>query len=164
MNDEPISRTQKKNQDRALQAAGESLAALAPEQIDAMDMPEELREALHFVRKTTSHGARRRQMQYIGSLMRHIDSEPLQRALDNLRFGDLQAAAKFKRIERWRDGLAAGDQSMLDEIMAAHPSTDRQRLAQLARNARKQVDAGEKTKSARTLFRYLKKLADGSGE
>ncbi|MBI9085253.1 MAG: DUF615 domain-containing protein [Desulfobacterales bacterium] len=164
MNDEPISRTQKKNEDRALQTAGEALAALSPEQIDAVDMPEELREALHFVRQTTSHGARRRQMQYIGSLMRRIDSEPLQRALDNIRFGDVQAAAQFKRIERWRDGLAAGDQSMLDEIMAAHPVADRQRLAQLARNARKHADSGEKTKSARALFRYLKELADGSGE
>lgn len=164
MNDEQISRTQKKKNDRALQKLGESLAALSAEQLDVMDMPDELREALDFARQTTSHGARRRQMQYIGSLMRGIDAEPLQRAMDNLRLGDLQAAAKFKRIERWRDGLAAGDLSIIDEIMAVHPATDRQRLAQLARNARKQVDVGEKTKTGRTLFRYLKGLADGSGE
>ena len=164
MTDERISRTQKKKKDRELQKLGESLAVLAPEQLDAMDMPDELREALEFVRQTTSHGARRRQMQYIGSIMRAIDAEPLQRAMDNIRFGDVQAAARFKQIERWRDGLGAGDLSLLDEILAAHPSADRQRLAQLARNARKEAGFGKATKSARTLFRYLKELATGPGE
>lgn len=162
MEDERPSRTQKKKRDRALQSLGEELADLAPEQIDAMAMPEELRQALHFARQTTRHGARRRQMQYVGTLMRRIDPAPLQQALDDIRFGDVRAAARFKRIERWRDRLAAGEFSLIETIVAEYPRADRQRLAQLARNARKAAEAEKKDKSGRALFRYLKDLVEGA--
>ena len=84
------SRTQKKNEDRALQRLGEQLVALPPSRLEAMELPEELLEAIELVRKIKSHGARRRQIQYIGALMRHIDPQPIQAALNRIRSGNLR--------------------------------------------------------------------------
>ena len=85
MDREYKSRTQRKNEDRARQRLGEQLVTLPPGQLGALELPEELLEALAFARKVKSHGARRRQMQYIGTLMRHIDPQPIQAALDRMR-------------------------------------------------------------------------------
>ena len=81
------SRTQKKKEDRALQDLGEQLVALQPGQLDALELPAELLEAVEFARSIKSHGARRRQLQYIGTLMRQIDPEPVKTALDRIRSG-----------------------------------------------------------------------------
>jgi len=82
------SRTQKKNEDRALQSLGEQLVALPSGQLETMDLPEELLTAIEFTRKTKNHGARRRQIQYIGALMRQIDPQPIKTALESIRSGN----------------------------------------------------------------------------
>jgi len=90
MDTEYKSRTQKKNEDRALQRLGEQLVALSSNQIEAMALPDELLEAIEFARKIKNHGARRRQIQYIGVLMRHIDPQPIEIALERIRAGNLR--------------------------------------------------------------------------
>jgi len=84
------SRTQKKKEDRALQRLGEQLVALSPAQLETMALPDELLIAIKSARKIKAHGARRRQLQYIGALMRHIDPQPIETALARIRVGDLQ--------------------------------------------------------------------------
>ena len=79
------SRTQKKNEDRALQRLGEQLVALPFGQLETMELPDELLTAVEFARKIRRHGARRRQIQYIGVLMRHIDPQPIETALKHIR-------------------------------------------------------------------------------
>jgi ribosome-associated protein len=79
------SRTQKKNEDRALQRLGEQLVALPVGRLEAMELPDELLAAIELARKIRSHGARRRQIQYIGVLMRHIDPQPIETALERIR-------------------------------------------------------------------------------
>jgi len=90
MNTDYKSRTQRKNEDRALQRLGEQLVALPLGQLEAMGLPDELLTAIEFARKIKSRGARRRQIQYIGTLMRHIDPQPIQTALDRIRSGNLR--------------------------------------------------------------------------
>lgn len=85
MDPEYKSRTRKKIEDRALQRLGEQLVALPPGRLESMELPDELLAAVEFARKIKSRGARRRQIQYIGVLMRHIDPQPIQIALDRLR-------------------------------------------------------------------------------
>jgi len=82
------SRTQKKNEDRALQRLGEQLVTLPSRQLASIDLPDELLTAVEFARTIKSHGARRRQMQYIGALMRHIDPQPIETALERIRPGN----------------------------------------------------------------------------
>ena len=84
------SRTRKKNEDRVLQRLGEQLAALPFGQLETMQLPDELLTAIEFARKIKSHGARRRQIKYIGTLMRHIDPQPIRTALDRIRTGNLR--------------------------------------------------------------------------
>ena len=85
------SRTRKKNEDRALQRLGEQLVALPFGHLETMELPDELLTAIEFARKTKSRGARRRQIKYIGTLMRHIDPQPIETALKRIRSGNLQA-------------------------------------------------------------------------
>ena len=84
------SRTRKKNEDRALQHLGEQLIALPFGQLETMELPDELLTAIEFARKIRSHGARRRQIQYIGALMRNIDPQPIETALKRIRPGNLR--------------------------------------------------------------------------
>ena len=83
------SRTQKKNEDRALQRLGEQLVALPPNQLKVMELPDELLTAIELAHKIKSRGARRRQIQYIGALMRHIDPQPIEAALERIRTGNM---------------------------------------------------------------------------
>ena len=90
MDTEYKSRTRKKNEDRALQRLGEQLVSLPFGQLETMELPDELLTAIEFARKIRSHGARRRQIQYIGVLMRHIDPQPIETALERIRSGNLR--------------------------------------------------------------------------
>jgi ribosome-associated protein len=85
------SRTRKKNEDRALQRLGEQLVALPSGQLATMELPDELLAAIEFARKIKSRGARRRQIKYIGTFMRHIDPQPIETALKRIRSRNLQA-------------------------------------------------------------------------
>lgn len=161
MDDLSKSRTQLKKEDRALQKLGESLVALSSDQIADIQMPQALREAVDLARRTRSHGARRRQLKYVGKLMRGIDCGPIRRAIQNLRAGDLENVRVFKKIEHWRDALKAGDQQIIEEILEACPQAERQRLTQLARNAQAHADSDKAALSSRHLFRYLKEITAG---
>jgi ribosome-associated protein len=162
MDDDGKSRTQKKNEDRALQELGKQLVGLSSEQLANIDVPEELLKAVMVARKTKKRGAKRRQIQYIGRLMRDIDAEPLRNALENIRRGDLDKARSFHRIEQWRDAIKAGEEQVIEEVLASCPDAERQRLTQLARNARDDAQKGKGVKSSRVLFRYLNEVAGPS--
>ncbi len=90
MNTDYKSRTCKKNEARALQRLGEQLVALPIAQLQTMELPDELLTAIEFAHKIRSRGARRRQIQYIGALMRHIDPQPIETALDRVRSGNVR--------------------------------------------------------------------------
>ena len=85
MNTEYKSRTQKKNEDRALQRLGEQLVALPIGQLETIELPDELLTAIELAHKIKSRSARRRQIQYIGAIMRQIDPQPIKAALERIR-------------------------------------------------------------------------------
>lgn len=153
------SRTRLKKEATALQKMGERLVRLSDDQLNRMELPQALLEAIRTVRTITSRGARRRQMQYIGTLMRKVDAEPIEQALLEIEQGDYRQARTFQRIEAWRDRLVGGDDDLIDEIVDALPEASRQRLGQLVRSARKEKEKNAPPKSARNLFRYLKALS-----
>lgn len=90
MGTEYKSRTRKKKEDRALQRLGERLVALPFSQLETMELPDELLTAIEFAHKIRSRSARRRQIQYIGTLMRHIDPQPIKAALERIRPGNMR--------------------------------------------------------------------------
>ena len=155
----PPSRTQRKKADHARKAIGEALVALSSDQTAGIEMPADLRAAVQLARRLRAHGARRRQMQYIGTLLRRIDTAPIKKALAHIQRGDLEKAQAFKRTEAWRDALRDGNDEIVEEILGACPEADRQQLRQLTRNARREVRKEAGTSACRKLFRYLQKVS-----
>jgi len=81
MQDEFASKTKRKQEMHELQALGVALVALSESQLQDMSLETRLHEAVLAARRITSHEARRRQMQYIGRLMRDADAEPIRARL-----------------------------------------------------------------------------------
>ena len=152
------SKTQKKKEALSLQELGERLVKMPPEQIKDIELPEEIYNAIRFAKTIKSHGARRRQLQYIGTLMRRIDPGPLQESLDNIEQGHYKRTLSFKEIENWRDELLAGNDTIMEEILAKHPDADRKKIAQLVQTALKEKEHNNPPKSSRALFRYLRDI------
>lgn len=161
MDEERKSRTQMKKEVKALQELGEELLELSIDQLKRIDMPGELLSAVEEAHQMPQHEARRRQMQYIGKLMRKIDTSPIEKAIHNVRQGDYLKAIEIKKAERWRDELSDGNMEIIEEIISASPKAQRQRLAQLARNAQKAKDGGKEKKASRALFNYIKEIYEG---
>ncbi len=154
---EPESKTRKKKEMLALQALGEKLVELSADQIKKIDMPLELLDALLFAKTINKRGARRRQLQYIGALMREADPEPIQKAMDIIGKGQLQDAEQFAELERWRDELIEGSDGLLEELVSR--GADRQTLRHLVLSARKEREGNKPPKASRALFRFLKALS-----
>lgn len=155
------SKSQLKREMHALQELGEQLVALPADQFKKIQLADELQEAILDARRIHQHGARKRQLQYIGKLMRNLDAEPIQQQLATLQGQSHQAAQALHRIERWRDELLQEGDAALAKLLAQYPQADRQYLRQLLRNAKKEYLENKPPKSARSLFRYLRELVNG---
>jgi ribosome-associated protein len=158
----PKSKTQKKKEAESLQKLGEGLLKLSAEQLKDIELPAEIFDAVVFSKTIKSRGALRRQMQYIGTLMRNIDTTPVREAIHNIDQGLSTKTAAFKETEKWRDELIAGDITLMEDILKKFPASDRQQLAQLVRNAVKERDNNKPPKAFRALFRYLVKIRSGT--
>lgn len=152
------SKSQVKREMLRLQEYGARLVELSPEQLGRIDMPDKLRQAVADAKGMKKHGARSRQIHYIGAIMREVDAEPIISALDHSDELKREEAITFKRVELWRDRLMEDDNSAFDEIAKSHPQFDRQHVNQLVRNARLEKTRNKPPKSARALFRYLMDL------
>jgi ribosome-associated protein len=159
MEAEFVSRSQKKRDVEALQKLGAALVELAPAQLEAIALPEPLAAAVREAQRIRSHEARRRQLQYIGKLMRSIDPEPVRAALAEVAGQSAAARARHQRLESWRARLI-DDDGALTEFAAAHAGADLQALRALIRNARKEIAEGKPPRAQRELFRVLRDFPD----
>lgn len=155
--DVPFDSKSKRKRDMiALQKIGETLVELPAAQLSQVPLDIVLREAVIAARSLSNHGAKRRQLQYIGRLMRDVeDVAPIQEAINKFALKSQQSKAKFHQIERWRDKLVVGEDDALQEFLEQFPDADRQQLRQLVRNAKK------KESPDKVLFQFLKTLIDG---
>ena len=155
------SKSQKKRDSQALQDLGGELIALSTAQLARIEMPDALRVAVKDAQRITSNGAKRRQMQYIGRLMRDADAGPIQAALDAIKGVSAAAKAREQRLERLRARLIESEQGLAD-ITIAFPSADLQQLRQLRRNALKEQELGKPPRAFREIFRMLRELDDAA--
>jgi ribosome-associated protein len=133
------SKTDLKRESAEQQKLGEALLTLRGDLFERLELPENLQLALDQLRRIKDFEGRRRQMQYVGKLMRGLEPETLQAvrdALEEQRGGSAQETLALHAAERWRDDLIARDEA-LTEWLAAHPETDVQQLRALIRQARK---------------------------
>ncbi|WP_136485112.1 ribosome biogenesis factor YjgA [Vibrio sp. H11] len=154
-----VSKTELKNDMIELQKLGEELVALKPSALAKFPLPDDLAEAIKDAQRFKNE-ARRRQLQYIGRLMRNIDPEPLQAALDKLRNKHSQSSAVLHKLEQLRDRVVEEGDSAIEDVMEMYPEADRQRLRQLARQAKKEKQANKAPKASREIFQVLKILND----
>ena len=155
--EEKPSKTQRKREMHELQTLGTRLVELNSEQLAAIGLPEGLRDAIEFAQRTTKHEARRRQMQYIGRLMRSVDPGPIREKLKIWDGVSAQHTAEQHKVERWRDRLIEDDSSV-DELVRAHPAIDARHLRALARKARDERASGAPPRAYRELFRALREI------
>jgi ribosome-associated protein len=158
---EIVSKTQKKREMHELQALGVALAELPESQLHAMNLAENLLTALLAFKRFKSHEAKRRQMQYIGKLMRKIDPVPIRARIAELEGSSAQATARHRRLETWRSRLIEDD-AALTAYAAEHPGADLQALRTLIRNTRKEQKESKPPHAFRELFRVLKDLEAAS--
>ena len=153
-----VSKSQLKRESHALQSLGEELVELPSSKLAKIPMPDELAEAVALARKIKQRGGRKRQLQYIGKVMRKIDAEPIQQAMDALKNDSAKDTARLHKLEQWRDRLLEEGDAALAELLEQQPAADRQHLRQLVRNAQREAKQNKPPKSARELFRYLREL------
>ncbi len=152
------SKTRRKQASHDLQSLGEALAEMPDKRLDELGMPEILREAIRAYGRTRTHEARRRQMQYIGKLMRRADPEPLREAVAAMQLGQARDSLKLHQAEHWRAALVADDEA-LTRWAGAFPQSDLQQLRSLVRSARKDASAIPEKRSGkayRDLFRFIR--------
>jgi len=150
----PPSKTRRKNEMHALQSLGERLAELTPDQLRSLALPDDLVTAVTDFRRFTKWEAKRRQMQYIGRLMRDVDPAPIAARLDALQRTSRAAVAGFHETEEWRNRMLREDDA-LAKFCALHPDADRAALARLIGEAKADYAAGRPPAAARKLFRAL---------
>ncbi len=156
------SRTEKKREAEALQVTGERLVGLTDAQLEQLDLPETLFDSIKLAQAIKSHGGKKRQMQFIGKLMRdeQLDIEAIN--LFFLRLGGAVSSESkaFKAIEQWRDTLLEGGKEALNRFLVAFPHADIQQLRQLLRNASHPKNDKLVKKSRKALFHYIKQLSE----
>ena len=151
------SKTRRKAAMHALQDLGEAMVRLTPARLAALALPERLADAIAEARQITRWEARRRQMQFIGRLMRDVDPLPIQARLEQWEGGPNAEKARLAHVERWRTRLLSeGD--ALDRLCAEHPSADRPRLEALVTRVRDERAHGQPPHAYRELFRTLNAL------
>lgn len=148
------SKSQRKREALASQALGESLTTLAPSDLARIPMWPDLEAAVADARGL-QRVALRRQIRYIGRLLRDGDPDPIAQALDTVRRPGRREAARHRRIERLRDALIRGDKS-LDDMRSAAPELDLHQLRHLVAAARRERENPPGSSSERRLFRFLR--------
>ncbi|MDP3165217.1 MAG: ribosome biogenesis factor YjgA [Hydrogenophaga sp.] len=157
----PPSKTQLKAEADEKQALGEALLTLRADLMAKLDLPQKLLDAIAESKKITNLEGRRRQMQFIGKLMRPLDTEPIRAAIDEQANGSAQLTLALHLAEQWRDKLIASDDA-LGDWLTEHPDTDSQQLRALIRQARKDAkpekpgEAPRHGKSYREIFQLVR--------
>ncbi len=154
-----VSKSEMKRDMEELQQLGEELVALKPSVLEKFPLDDDLFDAIKDAQRFKNE-ARRRQLQFIGKLMRNIDPEPIQAALDKVRNKHSQQTAILHKLEKLRDDVVEKGDEAIAEVMELYPQADRQRLRQLARQAAKEKQAGKPAKAYREIFQILKELND----
>lgn len=152
-----------KRESHDLQMLGKQLLEMPDSRLESIDMPERLRDALDGYKRTRSFEGKRRQMQFIGKVMRGVDAAPLREAVAEFQLGHARNALALHQAECWRAELLSDDKEVLTRWAEAFPLSDLQQLRNLIRAARKdaaEVPEKRSGRSFRELFQYIKHAMD----
>jgi len=154
--DEQVSKSQKKREADSLQKIGVKFIELSMTKLDSLPLTDTLRKAIVDAKAIKSHGAKRRQAQLIGKLMRAADYEAIISAYEKIIEEDSAVTAGFHEIELWRDRLIAESKDSLTQFIDIYQPEDVQQLRQLIKKACDDQLKEKNTGAAKALFRYLR--------
>ena len=157
---EEISKSQRKRELHDLKQLGLKLLEFSDDALRQLNLPETLLDALLTAKKIHSNSARKRQLQYIGKLMKEIDAQPIRAVVQAREHQHLTTTREFHLLESLRDTLLVKGDDALPTVLAEFPRTDRQHLRKLVRQARQEQETGQPPGAARALFRYLRELQE----
>lgn len=157
------SKSQLKRDSTALQKLGLAIVELSDSQYRKIPLEGQLKDAIDLARRLDPREGRRRQLQFIGKLMRSADVAPLKEALDKIRSQSSKETGHLHLLERWRERLLA-DEAAQTEFFALHPQVDAQQLRTLIRQAKKESEQGQPPKTSRLLFKFLREALAEPGE
>ena len=158
------SKSQRKREMTALQKTGEQLVNESADRIKRTPMPENLREAILECQRIRNHEGRRRQLQYIGKIMRSLDEEAIatiNRTIESWRGLSKADTLLMHALENQREKLLA-DERALTEFLHKYPQADIQQLRTLIRNVKKETAANKPPKAYREIYRLLKQIMTAS--
>ena len=158
--DDWVSKTQRKKECDAMQELGEKMIALNKEELAEIHMDDELRRAIEEAQRMKSHGALKRQKQYIGKVMRSLNDETLAEQLNRILHKHDIYSAEFKRMEKWRDSIIEEGDNGINTFIEHYPNADRNHLRQLVRNAVKEKKQNKPPASYRQIFKYIREVID----
>jgi ribosome-associated protein len=153
---EYVSKSQLKRDMLALQALGEKLLELSAERLERLNLPDNLKNALLQARQIRKHGAKRRQLQYIGRLMRDADAGAIQAQYDSITQHTAKAVHQLHKIEQWRERLLQEGDEAIQALIDEFPAIDRNQLRQLVRTAKQEQSQNKQSKAFRKIFQLIK--------
>ncbi|WP_439287192.1 ribosome biogenesis factor YjgA [Lonepinella sp. BR2357] len=152
-----VSKSEIKRDAEDLKKLGSKLVELTPANLAKVPLDETLLDAIHLARKSVKE-AKRRQLQFIGKLLRATDTDPIQEALDKIENKHNQQQAMLHKLEYLRDDLVEKGDDVLAQFFDEHPTADRQHLRNLVRSAQKEKEQNKPPKAYREIYQYLKEL------
>ena len=162
--EEGPSKSAVKRQMHALQDLGKTLSGMNDKQLAQLPIDDEkLLEALRETRRISSKNALKRHLQYVGKLMRDMDPEPIEAALEAMRRPAREANALFHQLEQLRDEVLSEGVNGVEIVIKRWPEADRQQLRQLILQHQREQQKGKPPAASRKLFRYLRDLLETYG-
>lgn len=156
--EEEVSKSQKKREADALQKVGVQLVELSLTKLNTLPLPEHLFKAIVDAKSIKSHGAKRRQAQLIGKLMRAADYDAIIAAYEQILDEDSAVTANFHEMEMWRDRLIDEGKDALTEFINQYQPEEMQQLRQLIKKAVDDKQKEKNTGAAKALFRHLRSI------
>lgn len=152
-----VSKSEIKRDAEDLKQLGEKLVNLTKANLTKVPLDDSLKDTIELAQRLQKE-ARRRQLQYIGKLLRSIDAEPIREALEKIENKHNQQQAMLHKLEILRDELVTKGDAALTDLLNEHPSADRQQLRNLIRAAQKEKEQNKPSKAYREIYQILKTL------
>lgn len=150
------SKSQRKREMTALQDLGKRLTLLSEARLADFPLDEDLRQALREYNHIRKNEAKRRQLQYIGKLMRNADHEGIEVCFEAIAAEGRRSVQQEHLAESWRDRLLQGNPDEITAFLDAYPATDRQEFRNLVRSALQEKKNKKPPTQARKLFRFVR--------
>ncbi|TRW50449.1 DUF615 domain-containing protein [Aliidiomarina halalkaliphila] len=163
--DSESSKSQRKRESQAMHELGVKLVKLGKNVLKQLPLDHEVLAAVQLAQKIENkREGYRRQLQFIGKLLRQRDTDALLAKIDEIENHSLYQASHFHALERWRDRIISGGDDAIQAFIDDYPMADRQQLRQYARQAQKELEQNKPPAASRALFKYIRGVVDSQAK